>query len=42
LNCLKAFIGGINFKGRRLFVEQFNGLSVLARIICSDPSSEVK
>lgn len=42
LNCLKAFLGSINFRGKRCLIEQFNGLDVIGRSICSDPSSEIK
>lgn len=42
LTCLRAFIGSQNFKGKRLFIEQFNGLAVLTKMVCADPGSEIK
>jgi hypothetical protein len=42
LSCLRTFIGGSNFNGKRIFIEQFRGLDVLANMICADSASEVK
>ena len=42
LSCLRTFVGGTNFNGKRLFVEQFKGLDLLASILCADAQSEAK
>ena len=42
LSCLRTFIGGTNFAGKRIFVEQFSGLNVLAKILCADSASEIR
>ena len=42
LGCLKSFLGCSNFVGKRNFVEEYKGLDVLGKIICADPTSELK
>jgi hypothetical protein len=35
-------MSGTNSAGKRVFVEQYHGIDLLARIICADPQSDIK